>query len=871
MENFKSFSEAIQPGSVPEPGREAVGGRFKSASPKKETKPAPLVTSEDTGVKSFSDFLEGRCWPGYKPKPGKKPYSPGSCVEESAAAAIAAATAIAKKKSGNYDKEGFRKTPYKNPDHPNRKSNDERRAELKEDLRKWFSKTAPEGGWKRINSKGEAIGPCAREPGEPKPKCMSNEKRASLTKKERASAVAAKRKHDPNPERKGAPINVSNFGKGKISEDMENLEEKNVPTSPEKWAQAKAQAKSKFDVYPSAYANGWASKKYKEMGGGWKSVAEESENLEEGRPSQRHPLEGHEYHKKSDEALIHIAKDAHAAAEAMKSHNTTAENKYRDQANDSATVRHFRKTSGMPDWYKKKYGHMKEEDAYDKDAKPSDKPYDKEAAAKRAKIAAVMARRKMAKEEVEQIDEISTKTLAKAASAASDPDADYHYGKSHDPQKFADHAKKTKDAKSAAAVQGAADAKGHYTRPGHSLGSYDKLAHRTPARVTGAGKANKQDVNKLKKSISLNAEEVEQIDELSNDMMGRYKTAAGADASKADKAGDYNKGNKRFSGIMRATKKQMANDIVTRASAVSEAAVATDKDKILSVHDKKGSSLRVLASNLGHYRDAGYKAVREAKEKTEYDYEGDMARGQLQSVINNAQRVHDMLEDNDNLPEWVQSKITLAEDYISTVANYMMSEIDESVEQIDEREDDEYHTTREHKVGVVISKDNGPKERMKATIRAKEPQHAVDKALKHYKDKGYTVHDHKYLGEGIADDKYGSAASETLVTKPYKEPAKKMKESKDDSPPFDGPYVKRKGTVTDKSGAKHTDMSRVRDLARTAMKKQADSYKAPKKLGEEASRKAEIVKTAAKKKKPDSKEDTFQAEPELSSTITKNY
>jgi hypothetical protein len=85
------------------------------------------------------------------------------------------------------------------------------------------------------------------------------------------------------------------------------------------------------------------------------------ESLDEARPSQRHPLEGHEYHKKSNEALVHIAKDAHAAAEAMKSHNPQAENKYRDQANDSATVRHFRKTSGMPDWYKKKYGHVKEE------------------------------------------------------------------------------------------------------------------------------------------------------------------------------------------------------------------------------------------------------------------------------------------------------------------------------------------------------------------------------------------------------------------------------------------------------------------------------------------------------------------------------
>jgi hypothetical protein len=390
---------------------------------------------------------------------------------------------------------------------------------------------------------------------------------------------------------------------------MENLNEKNVPTNPELWSRAKSLARSKFDVYPSAYANGWASKWYKGKGGSWKSVSEEVVN---------------------------------------------------------------------------------EEDAYDKDAKPSDKPHDKDAATKRAKIAAIMARKKMAKEEVEQIDE------------------------------------------------------------------------------------------------------------LSNDMLGRYKTAAGADASKADKAGDYDKGNKRFSGIVKATKKQLANDIVTRASTVTE--------------------------------------------------------------------------DNDNLPEWVQSKITLAEDYISTVANYMMSEIDEQVEQIDEREDDEYNSVRDHKVGVVVSKDNGPKERLKATMRAKEPQQAVNAALKHYKSKGYTVHEHKYLGEALADDKYGSAASETLVTKPHKELIKKMKESKDNSPPFDGPYTKDKGTVTDKSGAKHTPMSRARNLARQAMKKQSDSLKAPpSRLGEESSRKAEIVKSAAKKKKMNSKEDTFQSEPEISSTITKNY
>jgi len=65
--------------------------------------------------------------------------------------------------------------------------------------------------------------------------------------------------------------------KGYAKEEVEQIDEKNVPTSPEKWAQAKAQAKAKFDVYPSAYANGWAAKKYKAMGGGWKSVSEAKE------------------------------------------------------------------------------------------------------------------------------------------------------------------------------------------------------------------------------------------------------------------------------------------------------------------------------------------------------------------------------------------------------------------------------------------------------------------------------------------------------------------------------------------------------------------------------------------------------------------
>ena len=47
----------------------------------------------------------------------------------------------------------------------------------------------------------------------------------------------------------------------------------NVPTNPGLWSRAKAAAKAKYDVYPSAYANGFAAKWYKEKGGSWKKAA----------------------------------------------------------------------------------------------------------------------------------------------------------------------------------------------------------------------------------------------------------------------------------------------------------------------------------------------------------------------------------------------------------------------------------------------------------------------------------------------------------------------------------------------------------------------------------------------------------------------
>lgn len=59
------------------------------------------------------------------------------------------------------------------------------------------------------------------------------------------------------------------------------LEEgENAPTNPELWSRAKSAARSKFDKYPSAYANAWASKWYKKHGGGWRKKKKTNESIE---------------------------------------------------------------------------------------------------------------------------------------------------------------------------------------------------------------------------------------------------------------------------------------------------------------------------------------------------------------------------------------------------------------------------------------------------------------------------------------------------------------------------------------------------------------------------------------------------------------
>ena len=77
--------------------------------------------------------------------------------------------------------------------------------QLEENLRDWFKKDK----WVRMDTKGKIKGPCAREPGEGKPKCLPQAKAYALGKKGRAAAAQKKRREDPDPNRRGPAKNVA--------------------------------------------------------------------------------------------------------------------------------------------------------------------------------------------------------------------------------------------------------------------------------------------------------------------------------------------------------------------------------------------------------------------------------------------------------------------------------------------------------------------------------------------------------------------------------------------------------------------------------------------------------------------------------------
>jgi len=89
-----------------------------------------------------------------------------------------------------------------------------------------------------------------------------------------------------------------------------------------------------------------------------------------------------------------------------------------------------------------------------------------------------------------------------------------------------------------------------------------------------------------------------------------------------------------------------------------------------------GSRARMFHAHLKRQAAKADKAQADVQKltKEEHDYEYEMARNQLTTASRSIERLMGMLKGEGNLEAWVQSKLTLAADYLDTVADYMESD-----------------------------------------------------------------------------------------------------------------------------------------------------------------------------------------------------
>ena len=149
-----------------------------------------------------------------------------------------------------------------------------------EGLRDWFGKSKSKDGkkgWVNVVT-GDS---CASDkPGEGVPKCVSSAKRASMSKKERVAAQAAKRREDPGQQQKSGaakPTMVKTDRKTRKEEmEINEAKDKKGKGSGKKDA-CYHKVKSRYSVWPSAYASGALVKCRKKGAANWGNSTKKEE------------------------------------------------------------------------------------------------------------------------------------------------------------------------------------------------------------------------------------------------------------------------------------------------------------------------------------------------------------------------------------------------------------------------------------------------------------------------------------------------------------------------------------------------------------------------------------------------------------------
>jgi hypothetical protein len=248
-------------------------------------------------------------------------------------------------------------------------------------------------------------------------------------------------------------------------------------------------------------------------------------------------------------------------------------------------------------------------------AKPKDKITHKDV---------LVGRGVLAKEEVEQVDEVHGAFTGAPTTRQVDV---RNFG--YDRQKAGDHPQNKK------AVQSARNALG--SRKGNVIGIPDDHAQ-----------FHKEEVG---------------LDEISKSTLGSYVKKSGAERGHL--------GMDAVAFTDKKNKKETLRKMKNRLTGINRAVDRLTKEEV----DFTTDELEHLESIMSSFTDEN--AVNEAKDEREYGYEGEMVSSQLRSIIQNAEALLGMIQPDTDFPEWVQSKITLAQDYMLSAKDYMSTEMSE--------------------------------------------------------------------------------------------------------------------------------------------------------------------------------------------------
>ena len=249
---------------------------------------------------------------------------------------------------------------------------------------------------------------------------------------------------------------------------------------------------------------------------------------------------------------------------------------------------------------------------------------------------------------------------------------------------------------------------------------------------------------------------------------------------------------------------------------------------------KKGTNIKqkISPNSYETFKHHGFR--KEEKDKREYGYEGDMAISQLKTIARHAEHLMGMLKPDTDLPEWVQSKITLATDYLQTAHDYIMSEVNEEVEQIDELSNKTLHSYVH-----------------KATPQSHLRIKGINKALT------------KSMYKAMAPKPKSVKEEVEIIDEDENDYRRKIEKN---NKRFVAATKRQQNPLTNVHTAKEIEKRMQQKSVKESAEEPTEGEMKGKQQG--ISRRAQIVKDAAKGKKSDNP-DKFQKDPELSSEIHK--